>query len=59
MRITAEDTRHALLAYTSLEDGYINLQKVILNDEWLSINEKIQGLTMLQRVYTSLKAKAV
>lgn len=54
MLITAEDTKHALLAHTCLETGYEKLQRFIVHSEELSINQKIEGLTQLQKVYESL-----
>lgn len=54
--ITAEDTKHALLAYVTIEDGYQRLQKVVLNDDSLTYTEKGKYLTHLQLVYESLNA---
>lgn len=55
MLITAEDTKHALLAHTCIHEGYEKLQRFIVHhSEELTINQKIEGLTQLQKVYESL-----
>lgn len=54
MLITAEDTKHALLAHTCIHEGCEKLRRLIAHSEELTINQKIEGLTQLQKVYESL-----